>query len=680
MIRRSGWVVAALWIAGCGGGGSASDAAAPDARADAGFSPATPAAPAPPVLVPCPAGWREVAGVDGAPTTCDPWPESGFADCAASDEVMFPGGGGCTRVGAACPAGDFADDLPTDRPIVYALAGAPAGGDGSLSRPYATISEATRAAAPAPGTVVAVGKGEYDELVSVPAGVVVWGACVAGTVLRFTGASAPIGLVSFLGVGGGVRNLRVAASPGPGIWVDGSRRDATVESVIVEATASSSIVASRGAHLTVRDVVVRDAPAHGFEIIEGASAELSRVLVERARDAALFVFSPGTTARLEDVALRETRPAPDGRGLTVEGGAAVDGARVVIERVAEGAVFVETAGSSVTLTDLVVREVATVRGGMYGRAVAVQAGARCEVRRARMEGLGDIALASFDAGSVLRLEDVVVRDVRGDDTGEFGRALGVQVGGSIELTRGWLEHLGDVGVFVADVTSTVSLSDLRMRDVQASVSQPTSGRGVNIQGGAQGTLARVVIEQTSESGITLVGSGTAADLQDVVVRRTRGTEDGLWGDGIMGTDGAALTGARIAIEDARRFGLLVGTGSSLSVTALVVRRTVEQACVVDGCAGAPGYGVGIASVGGSHATVADFLVDGAALCGVFVEGTAGLDLSHGEVRTAPVGACVTAADYDYARLSSDVAYYDVGRTLDTTSLPVPPLGSPLASF
>ena len=120
-------------------------------------NPAEPAAL--PVLTPCPEGWREVTDDGTGVVVCDPWPETGPGDCA-DDEAHLPGEPGCERVGPACPSGDYAEDLPTDRTIVYVLAGASSGGDGSITSPFASLEDAT--AASMPTDVIAVGRGTYE--------------------------------------------------------------------------------------------------------------------------------------------------------------------------------------------------------------------------------------------------------------------------------------------------------------------------------------------------------------------------------------------------------------------------------------------------------------------------------------------------------------------------------------
>src|SRR5262245_48240963 len=107
----------ALVVAGataCGGGSDGGADAAVDAPVvSTPTPPAPPEAPAPATLTPCPMGWREIApaGPDEV-ATCDPWPVGGPLDCPSIDEAHFPGEPGCSRIGTACPAGEWADDLP----------------------------------------------------------------------------------------------------------------------------------------------------------------------------------------------------------------------------------------------------------------------------------------------------------------------------------------------------------------------------------------------------------------------------------------------------------------------------------------------------------------------------------------------------------------------------------------
>jgi len=121
---------------------------------------------APPVLVPCPMGWREVS-VDDV-SQCEPYPEGGPSTCATG-QAHFPGEAECRTVGEACPAGEFADSLPPGADVVYVSASAPSGGDGSLASPFTTLSEVSWPTITA-GTILAIGKGRYEGAMPIGAG------------------------------------------------------------------------------------------------------------------------------------------------------------------------------------------------------------------------------------------------------------------------------------------------------------------------------------------------------------------------------------------------------------------------------------------------------------------------------------------------------------------------------
>ena len=62
-----------------------------------------------PVLTPCPEGWRKVPVTkSGDVMGCDPYPKEGAHECA-SDEAHFPSEPGCSRIGTACPEGNWAE-------------------------------------------------------------------------------------------------------------------------------------------------------------------------------------------------------------------------------------------------------------------------------------------------------------------------------------------------------------------------------------------------------------------------------------------------------------------------------------------------------------------------------------------------------------------------------------------
>jgi hypothetical protein len=92
------------------------------------------------------------------------------------------------------------------------------------------------------------------------------------------------------------------------------------------------------------------------------------------------------------------------------------------------------------------------------------------------------------------------------------------------------------------------------------------------------------------------------------------------------------------------------------------------------------HGHGVAAVSGA-VRLSRFEVLDSATCGLFVApdpdwaGIPALDVDHGVVAHAAIGACVQVDGYDLARLMRDVVYRDNDVNLDSTSLPVPPAAS-----
>ena len=186
----------------------------------------------------------------------------------------------------------------------------------------------------------------------------------------------------------------ILGRPGPAVLAfEGTM---TFEDVLIGSVASGSVLSPRGllafdgAHLTLdrvllegaevvglgavgpgtvltaRDVLVRDvlpsldqAEGHGIEIGGGASADLTRVRLERATAAGLFAYDPGSTLRLLDVSVVDTRGTVTGRAgraLQAQGGAVITGERVALTNNREATVVVAGLGSDVDLLDATVTD------------------------------------------------------------------------------------------------------------------------------------------------------------------------------------------------------------------------------------------------------------------------------------------------------------------------------------
>ena len=688
----------------------------------------------PVVMTPCPEGWREVE--DDGVVTCDPWPEGGPHECA-EDEAHFPGEPGCSRIGTECPDGNWAEDLPDDRPILYVLAGAPAGGEGTQESPFGSIHEALEVAEE--GTVVALSKGTFDEAVRLRNGITLWGACVAETMITCSIPSSETGTVTVGGRDTVVRNLQVGGQR-RGVLVAGARSYSIhVEELLIARSRIVGVLVANG-RLTAHDLVVRetrsresdDAFGGGLEVLEGAEVEIVRAVFESNRNVGVHAFHEGTTLSMTEVLVRDTQSqesdAMFGSGVVAGGGAHVELQRAVFEGNHDLGARVFDVGTILTLTDSVVRDTQGRESDhQSGHGLSVYDEAHVVVRRSVFERNRYFGLGAFDAGTQLELSDVVVRDTLSQESdddggigltvtegadaevsrsvfernrtvgvlarhegstlgltdvvvrntlsresdGEWGRGLQVRRGAQVAAQRALFEQHRDVGIVAASEGSTLSLTDVVVRDTQGRESDGFLGRGLAVGEGAQVVARRTAFERNRDVCVAVFHSGTTLRLEDVVVRDTESQDsDGRFGRGLSVQAGAHAEVSRAVFERNREVSIAAyGDASDLTIADVLVRETLGARCGETG--DCPVFGDGVISDASAVLEITGLVVSRNARCGVTVH-DATMDLHDGEVFDNTIGACINAEDFELDRLMDNVVYRDNERRLDPNfNMPVP---------
>ncbi len=587
---------------------------APPADPDAGVP--APAAPEPPRLEPCPAGWRVIPG---EVSICSPLPQDGAPDCA-EDEAFFPGGAGCEPVGAPCPAeGDYAEDLPDGAVVWYVRAGAGGGGDGSLGAPFGTIEEGIDAASD--GDVVALSRGEYAEAVVVPEGVALRGACPAETRLTTDRAVGSAGVVTVHASGASLSGVTLAG-PGPGLWVEG--RDATlaVEGVVIAGTDFTGILVGGGGTLTGGSVLVRDVHSQAV-------------------------------------------PGVSGVGVLVDARGALELERVAFERT--GGTAVVAVGTRVVLRDVAIRD--GLGEDPPARGVEAQLGAAVELRRLWMSRQRGAAILAFDMDTEIVIEDAFIEDTASNVDGDGGRGLSLVDGARATVRRTTFTGQRELAVIADLPSSAVTLEDVVITGTQGSEAAGTGGSGLVVQSGATATATRVLLAENRGAGLLAISEGTTVTLADVAVIDTLSlASEGDQGTGIH-VQQAALTGVRVRAAGNRQAGVVAIADAIVSLEDLDVADTLERACAADTCAGV-GFGDGVVSSLGAAVELRRFRIAGSARVGVTVADGA-LDLHEGEVSGCPIGASVQTEDFDLQRLYDAVVFRDNDRNLDRSQIGVP---------
>ncbi len=530
------------------------------------------------------------------------------------------------------------------------------------------------------GDVVAVGTGDYDEVVRLRAGVTLWGACPAATRIASSRFSDTAGSVTVVGLGAIVRNLSIGGA-GPAVWVAGATSAELTDVVIRDAGWVGVVVSGPGAVVLSHSAIRRITTAAAFggralSLQSGARAELRRVSIEQTQEHGILASDGGTELTLEDVSILDTDSESGtragGRALGVQAGAHARLERVVRGRCNEYGVFVGGAGTAVELTDVVVRDVRSERTRLDGgRAVSVQEGATATLSRVHLAESREIALYAGGGGTTVSASDLVIRgveprefdheggrgaqaragatltltradvsvardigvygeddvtlltltdvrvhDVESDEvTGLFGRGISVQLGARVEGARLEVAHVRDIGVSAS--AASLAIEDLTVRDVEPRASDQDHGRGISMQGGTSAMLTRVTVDSAHEAGVLASQPGTSATIRDLAVRGTRSNV-------VTGFDGHGLDvqeGAQAVVERARFEGnheasiFSFADGSTTTLSHVVVLGTLPRACAMTTCTSA-GAGSGVVALGGAAISMRLFEVRDNAFCGV----------------------------------------------------------------
>ncbi|MEM9191877.1 MAG: DUF1565 domain-containing protein [Myxococcota bacterium] len=525
---------------GCGD----STATSPDAAADAPTDASTPtygpseivvAGPEPvaPWSVTCAEGWTlsEVHGV----AVCRPFDATGPKDCPRG-QAHFPGRPGCEPIGPACPAGDFADDLPSDRVVWYVRPGAV--GNGTEADPFGTIAQAMRVAAA--GQTVALAKGTYRETVQLSPGVALIGACVEETHVTGTPPPGALGVIRLSTGEGRIERLRVS---GPADAI-ATQAPLVLRSVEIEAPVGSGVY-SWAAPVTGERVVIRGVRAlpnqenlggFGFEAQGGATVDLRWVSVE-GTERHPVAAAMGSEIRLEDALLRNSST----------GSPFAEGATLVFRRVAIFDAYVNGViglrGSTIEATDTWI-----------------------EATRPRDDGIG-AGLAVDGSTATLERVTLLTNPHSGlQATGEAGRVEGRQV--AILDTR----TSSELGVgMLATNGATIELAQTRIVEAE--------GAGVVLQSRSRGIFTDLHVARVSAGGTLGIGLGVnASEGSDLQLTRAK-VVDAVDGLGIRAST-AVVTDLEVSEMEAS--GVLASEAASLTAHRMLLDRSGETATMING--------------------------------------------------------------------------------------------------
>lgn len=423
----------------------------------------------------------------------------------------------------------------------------------------------------------------------------------------------------------------LSASSGAHVVVDGAR--------LIGNHAVGVLAIGLGSAITLTECVIQNTQpqvsdgkiGRGVMVLSGASVDLRNAVVSANHSTGVMVDGAGSVFRGAAVRVDGTQPAADGgagQGIDVEGGAHVtlEACRLTGNR-SEGLVALG-AGTTVQATSILIDgTLPRVKDNGSGAGLSITAGASATLLASRVSANRFAGLYTSGKDSNVTFGGTIDGTLAGQSSQTGGHGLLAEGAGVVTLVAARLSGNRKYGCYVNGGTK-LSLDAVTIDNTLPQQSDGWGGRGLGAEGGPSLTLVDTIVWQNRDIGVFLAGTGTKAQLTNLLVAGTLPRADGNAGRGMTIRSGAsaACTGCRFIGN--RDVGLLVdGSGSSLAVAA-----TLHVAGTLPRGDGKYGRGIQISGGGQMVATAADgptVSSVGHAEAGLVVGGTGSALLGNG---------------------------------------------------
>ncbi|MBW2263709.1 MAG: right-handed parallel beta-helix repeat-containing protein [Deltaproteobacteria bacterium] len=391
-----------------------------------------------------------------------------------------------------------------------------------------------------------------------------------------------------------------------GIWPEGLPTDRHV--VYVDASASSGGDGTQDTpYSTIIDGLRDTAPESIVALAKGTHEACLRMPPGRtlwgacAAETTVTCPTPehpsGTIVVLErDVEIRNLTVSGERTGIWVNGpdsSCTIDG--VVVSGTQGGGIAVVDI-CEVIVQNYLARDIRPLTStGRFGRGIYVAAGGTATVTRAVIERASNMGIFVAEAGSNLTIEDAAVLDTAPSPLlDEGGEGLLVGLDGRIDASRIVFEGNSWAASYAS--TGTMNLSDCVIRDTASRSGYDDEGHGIVARASSTVNVSRCLVERNRQTGI--VYEASIGTLEDIVVRNTLPQEvSDEWGRGLNIQDGSDVTVLRALFHENHDNGIVVGSNTA-SFTDVTISSTLPR--VSDGMFGQGLYVHELATVTGER--------------------------------------------------------------------------------
>lgn len=313
---------------------------------------------------------------------------------------------------------------------------------------------------------------------------------------------------------------------------------------------------------------------------------------------------------LTNLALTGDRP-----GVTVQPGASLPHDLSSLAIVGARTAGIAVSGpQDVRIRNLTIEGTRAATSRSFGRGLTLTDGATVNATNLALRGNRDIALSLDGVGTALTADRLLITDtIERLTDGTFGRAIDLRGGASATLTAAALRNNREVAIAADGADTSLVATDLFVGATRARARDGVAGRGLELTAGADATITRATFETHLDLSLSLDGLGTRANLNEVVVRDTRGaTLTGANGYGASVTGGATLAANALIVSSSHGAGLLA--------SGLRTRLTLTNGFIVATAPDSAGSGNGIAVESGAVADLHRSLLAGNTEAALFATG------------------------------------------------------------
>ncbi len=470
----------------------------------------------------------------------------------------------------ACGVGTWGT-LPVDENTVYVDVTAAVDGDGSESAPLTSIQAGADLAGDRGGGLVAVAAGTYVEVVAMNSGhdgVVLAGRCRDLVTIDGSegGKSDPALVID----GGrklpeiGVEGVTVTGGRQTGVWVNSAM--VSLHASDFRQNAEIGILVT-GGETTLDGVGVYDTEpdrqgnlGRGIDVEGGAALIATGCTIQGSTELGVLAFGAGTSVELSDTQVLDTLPNTEnefGFGIDVEDGATLIATRCRIQGSTCTGIVATNPRTDVQLVETEVLDTLPTPGGLYGFGISAKDRATLTVTDGTVQGNSSAGVLADSGGTTVHLTRTVVSGTLPNPDGTGGRGVNVQGGAALTASDCTIQGNTEVGVLATSEGTSVTLEGCEVLDTLQR-SGGTAGHGVEATGGAALTASECVIRGNIDMGLSAADDGTTVDLMDSAVLDTLPSSDGSGGRGINVQSGAIVNVTGSTIESNTEVGVLAG--------------------------------------------------------------------------------------------------------------------------